>query len=92
MANFQSVETQLLSVDDTGTSVATFEGGIQAVSFTAITNDVYVDFDQPADAGSFLIKKDVTQDQINFPRGNVQKIYARTASDTATLYILGVRG
>ena len=80
MANFQSVETQLLSVDDTGTSVATFEGGIQAVSFSCTDNDVYVDFDQPADAGSFLIKKDVTHDQISFPRGNVQKIYYSTNS------------
>ena len=92
IANFDGVETQSLSVDSTGASFATFAGGIQAASFACETNDVFVDFDQPADAGSFLIKKDVTHDQINFGKANVQKIYAKTASSTATLYILGVRG
>ena len=91
MAQDQGVETQVLTVDSSGTSVATFEGGIQGVVFSCITNDVYVDFDQPADAGSFLINKNVTQNQIDFRGANVQKIYAKTASSTATLYILGIR-
>lgn len=89
MASYEPIETQALSVSST-MSVATFEGGIQSVKFST-TTDVLVDFDQPSDAGSFLVKANVNDNQIDFHGANVKKIYAQTTGGTGTLYILGIR-
>ena len=74
----------------TTTAHATFEGGVQQVYLSADA-DCFVDFDQPSDTGSLLIKANLAPARIEFRGGSIKKIYAQTGSSTGNLYILGVR-
>lgn len=89
MARDQGVETQKLALT-TSDAHATFEGGCQGFYLSADA-DCYVDFDQPSDTGSFLIKANVAYPKFDFRGSNVQKIHARTVSSTGNLFIVGVR-
>jgi hypothetical protein len=88
MARSQTVETQKVAMTST-TQAATFEGGVQGV-YLSSDADCFVDFDQPSDTGSYLIKANVAYPFFDFRSGSVSKVYAQTAT-TGNLYILGVR-
>jgi hypothetical protein len=90
MARDQAQETALIAVTTTA-NYATFEGGIQQAYLTA-TADCFVDFDAVATNQSLLIKANQAPVRISLGGSNVQKVYAITATGTANLYILGVRG
>lgn len=89
MALYQTAETQKLAMT-TDTAAATFEGGVQQVYLSADA-DCYVDFDQPSDTGSLLIKANLAPVRIDFRGGSITKIHAQAATGTGNLYILGVR-
>ena len=91
MASWEGLETKTISVTTTSQE-ATFAVGIQGCYLVADAN-CFVDFDVPAIASSsLLIVANQPPAQILFGGSNVQKVTAITASSTANLYILGVRG
>ena len=81
MASDQGVETQKMALT-TSTSEATFSGGINACYLSADA-DIYVDFDQPTDTGSFLVKANIAYPKFEFEGSNVKKIYARSVTGSA---------
>lgn len=91
MAAYQAVETQIIAFNNTATLAATFEGGCSRFYFSS-TADVYVDFDQPTDDGSFLIKANIAYGEFDFKGASIRKIYAKGTGGTGNLHILGVRG
>ena len=91
MAAYDATETHKIAVT-TSALAATFPGGIKAC-YLVSDADCFVDFDVPAIASdSLLIKASLQPVEINFGGGNVKKVYAITATGTANLYILGIRG
>mgnify|MGYP003394729481 CR=1 FL=1 len=90
MSAFNGVETQIIAFVNTGDKEATFEGGCQGFYLSA-TADVYVDFDQPTDTGSFLIKANIAYPKFDFRGANVQKVHAMGVSGSGNLHIIGVR-
>lgn len=90
MANYQAVETQVLSVSSSNTSHLTFEDGVQQF-YISCDVDCFVDFDQPADAGSLLFQADQSPVRIDLRGGNTKKVYAITGGGTGSLYVMGVR-
>ena len=91
MAKDQGVETQFVSFEDGIDDEATFEGGCQGFYLSA-TADCFVDFDQPSDDGSFLIKANIAYPIFDFKGSNVQKVHVRGSTGSGNLHILGVRG
>lgn len=90
MARSNLTETQLVVFTNGGNAIATFEGGCTAFYFSS-TADVLVDFDQPTDAGSFLIKANIAYPIFDFEHGNVKQVHVRGNGGGGSLYILGVR-
>lgn len=91
MAADQKAETQIIAFTNTSDTAATFESGCSRFYFSS-TADVFVDFDQPTDAGSFLIKANIAYPGVDFLGGSVKKIHAKGTSGSGNLHILGVRG
>ncbi len=96
MANYEGLEVQKLTTVTSSTQqVATFDGGINALSITS-DQDIYINFDgHPAAAAAnqgFLVKGGVTQPQMIFRGSNVQKINVIAVSTSANVYLLGYRG
>lgn len=87
---FQGVETQIIAFNNTNDKEATFEGGCDGFYLSA-TADVLVDFDQPTDAGSFLIKANIAYPFFEFRGVSVQKVHAMGSSGSGNLHIIGVR-
>ena len=90
MAAFDGQETQTIAFVSTADKEAAFAGGCQGFYFSA-TADVLVDFDQPTDSGSFLIKANIAYPKFDFRKSNVLKVHAMGSSGSGTLYIIGVR-
>lgn len=90
MAQDQSIETQLLPVTAVA-KAADFAGGIQQ-AYLACDADCFVDFDEVATTSSLKLKANYPPTRISFGSANVQNVWAITASGSANLYILGVRG
>lgn len=85
MASDKSVETRKMALTTTQTS-EDFVTGVSGVGLIADA-DSFVDFDQPADTGSFLMKANTPV----FLPVPFTRIYARASTGTANLYIIGVR-
>lgn len=88
MANFQPTETQLIAFTSTADSHATFDGGCGGF-YLSSTADVFVDFNQPTDAGSFLIKANIAYPKFEL---SASKVHAKGSSGSGNLHIIGVRG
>ena len=86
----QGVETQLIAFVSTADTEATFAGGCKGF-FLSATADVLVDFDQPTDTGSFLVKANIAYPFFDFSNTNVQKVHAKGSSGSGNLHIIGVR-
>lgn len=91
MPAYSSVETQIVAFNNTSDKEATFAGGCSGFYFST-TADVFVDFDQPVDDGSFLIKANIAYPFFDFRNGSVNKIHVKGSSGSGNLHILGVRG
>lgn len=91
MAADQKAETQIISFTNTADNEATFAGGCSRFYFST-SADVFVDFDQPCDTGSFLVKANIAYPAFDFMGGSVNKIHAKGSAGSGSLYILGVRG
>ena len=89
MSASQGVETQTIATT-TSDKEATFEGGCQGF-YISSDADSYVDFDQPTDTGSFLIKANIAYPKFDFRGANVKKVHARAVTGTGNIYLIGVR-
>lgn len=89
MARADGVETQMVAFT-AADQHATFEGGIKACYLVA-TADCYVDFDQPTDTGSLLIKANLAPVLLEFKGSTISKIHVRRVSGDGNLHILGLR-
>lgn len=87
MARDNTIETQTIALSSSDKS-ATFEGGISELYVTADT-DCKIDFDTATDAGSFLIKANLSPLRIEFKMGFVSQVHA--VGTSGTLYLIGVR-
>lgn len=69
-------------------------GGVKKVIVKALTNDVYIDFDQPvATTTSYRLSAANTADTaIELEMGLITKMYAQAQTGTATLYIISIVG
>lgn len=89
MARDQGVETQMVAFTATNQE-ATFEGGIKGCYLVA-TADCYVDFDQPTDTGSLLIKANLAPVFLEFKGSIINKVHVMRVSGNGNLHILGIR-
>jgi hypothetical protein len=92
MAADTPIEFQKISATTTsGSTPATFAGGIQECTITADAA-VFICFDQPAVASAEgILLPANTPFRFVLKGANVQKVYAVTSSSTANVYLMGVR-
>lgn len=80
----------------TSTSGATpiFLGGVKKVKLRTLTNDVYVDFDQPiAPTTSYRISSTNTVDtDVELEMGLISNMYLQAVTGTSTVYIISIVG
>ena len=91
MSSYQTAEAQMISATDVA-KCATFEGGIQGVIVSA-SADTFITFDEQVpvvNGNALFIKGNEHPAEINFPGGNIKKVWAITAG-TANVFILGIR-
>lgn len=85
-----------LQFSATTTSGATpiFLGGVRKVMLRTLSNDVYVDFDQPiAPTTSFRLSSANTADTtIESEFGLISNLYIQAVTGTSTVYIISVVG
>jgi len=93
MARYQGVEFQKISATQTSGGVpATFEGGITECTISSDAA-VFVCFDQPCvNSKEGILLPANTPFRFVFKGANVTRVYAETASSTANVYLMGVRG
>ena len=91
MANYQTTENAIIAVTTTA-KAATFATGVRKIYLVADA-DCFVSFDENVAVAnsSLLIKANLQALEIDLVDGNIQKVWAITASGTANLYILAVR-
>lgn len=89
-------QVQCVQVTATTSSGATpvFLGGVKKLVMRAITNDVYVDFDQPVAATtSYRIAASNTADTtVELDMGLMSNLYVQAVTGSATLYIIIIAG
>ena len=87
MAVDKAVETRSLAVTTTNQQVDWGSPQLKRLYVYADAANVRIDFDQPTDAGSFVLPA-TTLFELNL---EVNKLHASTSSGTANLYMIGVR-
>lgn len=96
MAADVTKQVSCLQVACTTTSggVPIFLGGVKRVTMRALTNDVYVDFDQPVAATtSYRLSASNTSDTtIELDMGLIRNMYAQAQTGTATLFLISIAG
>lgn len=96
MAADVTKQIQCVQVTATTSSGATpiFLGGVKKVILRAVTNDVYVDFDQPvAPTTSYRIAASNTADTtVDLDMGLIRNLYAQAVTGSATLYCIIIAG
>ena len=86
MASDRSSETRKMAVT-TANSVENFGATLKGIAIVADT-DCYIDFDQPTDTGSLLIKANLEPAYLPVP---CQYVYARAVTGSGNIYLLGIR-
>jgi hypothetical protein len=93
-----NVQKQILcqQVTATVTSGATpiFLGGVKRVKLRTLTNDVYVDFDQPvAPTTAYRVAASNTADtEIETEMGLISNLYVQATTGTSVVYIISIAG
>lgn len=87
MASDKRNETRVLAVTTTNQIVDWGNPPLRRLYVYADAANVRIDFDQPTDAGSFVIPA-TTLFELNL---EVNNLHASTSSGTANLYMIGVR-
>ena len=87
MASDKRTETRLLAVTTTNQQVDWGNPPLKRLYVYSDAANVRIDFDQPTDAGSFVLPS-ATLFELNL---EVNVLHASTSSGTANLYMIGVR-
>lgn len=87
MASDKKIETRKLAATTTNQIVDWGNPAIVTIHLIADAATVRVDFDQPTDAGSYLLPNGV-EVVIEAP---INKLHVSTSSGTANLYMIGIR-
>lgn len=91
MAKYEVTESCKISAVNTSDQYQTFDGGIQKV-YMVSDADVFIDFDRPASTtSSLLLKANMQPTEINFDRGTVMTVHAKTGTGSANVYLMGIR-
>jgi hypothetical protein len=91
MATFSPTETAQINANSTSDQYASFDSGVQQLYLTT-SADVYIDFDTPAvTSRSLLLKANLQPVLFDLHGSNIRKLFARTGSSTAIVYVLAVR-
>lgn len=89
-------QVQCVQVSATTTSGATpvFLGGVKKIKLRTLTNDVYVDFDQPvAPTTSYRVASTNTADtEVELEMGLMSNLYVQAVTGTSTVYVIIIAG
>lgn len=89
-------QIQCIQVNATTSTGATpiFLGGVKKVKLRTLTNDVYVDFDQPiAPTTSYRLASTNTADtEIETEMGLMSNLYVQAVTGTSVVYVIIIAG
>ena len=89
----EMIQIEHLTVSNTSPSTLNFTSGVQKVYITAITHDMYVDFNgRTATPNSFRIVAAQHPAEFNFTGGSVNSMSILADTGSGEVYVMGVIG
>ena len=94
MAALKQIQCVQVSATTTSGAIPVYLGGVKTVTIRTLSQDVYVDFDQPvAPTQSYRIAAANTADTtVSLNQGLIQNLYVQAVTGTTTVYLIIIVG